>query len=750
MARRRRRKSANQAVNHFVWFSVLAIFFLVLSILVLASFLRQGAFLLWLNNFFVLNFGAGALVAPFIFLQISLVFFRSTWIWSQPTMLLGGVFFFFGLTCVSSGGQVGQATFNLFADLITKPGAILFFFALIISGFLILAQISLRDILNWYKDWRLNKKLQAEMAIVANQENGDVAFIGREKEASFSLSANNNQSKKGGLQMPNLFAHQENSSSQSPEQNLEKEASLESEPVNNLEKIDLLGEIKKPSIDNDSEENSLSEFSSPTHHQPWQYPTLSLLDASDGGEADRGDINGNAQIIESTLDSFGIKARVAEINRGPSVTQYALEIAMGTKLSKITALATDLALALAAPTGQIRIEAPIAGKSLVGVEVPNHKAAFVTLRKMLASNTLANHPSKLAVALGLDVNGQQIVGDINKFPHALIAGATGSGKSVGINSFLCSLLFRCSPEELRLILVDPKRVELTTYQDIPHLLTPVIVDAAKVVSALKWTCAEMDRRYQVLADHGVRNLASYNQLPNIAKMPSIILIIDEFADIMMFAPNDVEESVTRIAQMARAVGIHLILTTQRPSVNVITGLIKANIPTRIAFNVASAMDSRVILDSIGAEKLLGNGDMLFIPPDKAKPIRIQGTFVSDADAKKLTTFLKSQGWQPEYLEEITSKYRVSGKKNAPIPGSDEQLNAADRDPLFVDAARMFAQYDQASSSMIQRRLAVGYARAARILDQLCAAGIVGQANGSKPREVNKDAISQLLSDPNSL
>ncbi len=749
MARRRRRKSANQPVNHFVWFSVLAIFFLVLSILVLASFLRQGAFLIWLNNFFVLNFGSGALVVPFVFLQVSLIFFRSTWIWSQPTMLLGGIFFFIGLTCISSGGQVGQATFNLFADLITKPGAILFFLALIVSGFLILAQVSLRDILNWYKNWRTNKKVQAEMAVSVAQENGSVAFIGHEQDPSFNYSATKENDKKNGLHIPNLFA-QQSSSELDHNLNENNSAELEPEPINSLEKIDLLGEIKKPLGENDGEENSPGEFSSPTHHQPWQYPTLSLLDASDGGEADRGDINANAQVIESTLDSFGIKARVVEINRGPSVTQYALEIAMGTKLSKITALATDLALALAAPTGQIRIEAPIAGKSLVGVEVPNHKAAFVTLRKMLASTTLSNHPSKLAVALGLDVNGQQIVGDINKFPHALIAGATGSGKSVGINSFLCSLLFRCSPEELRLILVDPKRVELTTYQDIPHLLTPVIVDAAKVVSALKWTCAEMDRRYQVLAEHGVRNLASYNQLPNIEKMPSIVLIIDEFADIIMFAPNDVEESVTRIAQMARAVGIHLILTTQRPSVNVITGLIKANIPTRIAFNVASAMDSRVILDSTGAEKLLGNGDMLYIPPDKAKPIRIQGTFVSDADAKKLTDFLKSQDWQPEYLDDITSKYRVSGRKNAPVPGSDEQLNAADRDPLFVDAARMFAQYDQASSSMIQRRLAVGYARAARILDQLCAAGIVGQANGSKPREVNKDAISQLLADPSSL
>ncbi len=746
MARRRRRKSKNQPLNNFVWFSIFALLFLVLSLLTLASFFRQGALLIWINDFFVINFGSGALIVPFLFMQIALILFRTTWVWSRPSLFLGGLLFFAGVTCISSGGSVGAATFQTLSKLITVPGTYLFFSALIIGGVLVLAQISLRDIFTWYKNWQAERKLQAQMANLTLSEKDGITFVGHDQESGASADSDQKKSTFANILSPTLNHKQEKMFS---DQEPDFAPPTAAENINNLEKIDLLGEIK-PIV---AEKTNLdSDITISTHHQPWQYPSLGLLSDGDGGEADRGDINANAQIIENTLDSFGIKARVAEINRGPSVTQYALEIAMGTKLSKITALATDLALALAAPTGQIRIEAPIAGKSLVGVEVPNHKAAFVTLRKMLASSTLCNHPSKLAVALGIDVNGKQVVGDISKMPHALIAGATGSGKSVGINSFLCSLLFRCSPEELRLILVDPKRVELTMYQDIPHLLTPVIVDAAKVVSALKWTCAEMDRRYQVLADHGVRQISGYNQLTGVEKMPQIVVIIDEFADIMMFAPNDVEESVTRIAQMARAVGIHLILTTQRPSVNVITGLIKANVPTRIAFNVASAMDSRVILDSVGAEKLLGNGDMLYIPPDKAKPIRIQGTFVSDNDAKALTDFLKSQGWAPEYIDDITSKYRVSGKKgaSAPLPGSDEDLSSGERDALFVDAARMFAQYDQASSSMIQRRLSVGYARAARILDQLCAAGIVGQANGSKPRDVNKEAISQLLSNPDNL
>ena len=473
----------------------------------------------------------------------------------------------------------------------------------------------------------------------------------------------------------------------------------------------------------------------------WDYPPLSLLTVEKGAKADRGDVKANAQIIENTLDSFGINAKVVEYNPGPAVTQYCLEISQGTRLAKITALSTDLALALAAPTGQVRIEAPIPGRNLVGVEVPNHSAEIVPLKTMLSSPILKKHPSKLAVSLGVDVAGKPVVADISEMPHLLIAGATGSGKSVCVNAFLCSILFRATPEEVKLILVDPKRVELGKYHDIPHLLTPVIHDPDKVISALKWAVELMEKRYKLLNEVGVRSIHDYNELAGLATMPNIVIVIDEMADIMLFAPKEVEDNVTRIAQMARAVGIHLVLATQRPSVDVITGLIKANMPTRIAFNVSSVTDSRVILDTPGAEKLLGKGDMLYLSPDRAKPARIQGTFVASKEIDQLVDFLRSQGKKPNYEEDIVSKYQVSkvgGSVSVSVEGE------ADRDELFDEAVRLFATSDSASSSAIQRHLSVGYARAARILDQLEEAGLVGPAQGSKAREVYPAKFQEYL------
>ncbi|MGH9856322.1 MAG: DNA translocase FtsK, partial [Acidobacteriota bacterium] len=325
----------------------------------------------------------------------------------------------------------------------------------------------------------------------------------------------------------------------------------------------------------------------------WEYPSPSLLSEDPGVKADRGDVNKTASTIESTLQSFGVDTHVAEANLGPAVTQYALEIALGTKVSKITSLANDLALATEAPTGQIRIEAPIPGRNLVGIEIPNRSLEVVTLRTMLTSEVMRKAKSKLIVSLGLDVSGNPLAVDLAKMPHVLVAGTTGSGKSVLINSFISSLLFRASPQEVRLILIDPKRVEFTGYNGIPHLLTPVIVDPAKILSALKWAMAEMDKRYKLFAERGVRNIDSYNEMSGFQALPYIVIFIDELADLMMFAPVEVEDAIARLAQMARATGIHLVIATQRPSVNVITGLIKANIPCRIAFNVSSMIDSRV-------------------------------------------------------------------------------------------------------------------------------------------------------------
>ncbi len=460
----------------------------------------------------------------------------------------------------------------------------------------------------------------------------------------------------------------------------------------------------------------------------WEYPPLSLLSDAPIGQADRGDPNHYANVIEKTLDSFGITAKVAEVNKGPAVTQYALEIAQGTKIAKITSLQNDLALALAAPNGLIRIEAPIPGRSLVGVEIPNRAPEFVPIRRVLESEAMQNSKSKLSVSLGLDVAGRPITADIAKMPHILVAGSTGSGKSICINSFITTLLFRNSPSELKLILIDPKRVELTLYNGIPHLLTPVIVDLEKILSALKWALSEMDRRYKLFAANGVRNIDSFNELSGFQALPYIVIFIDELAEIMLFAPVEVEDAICRIAQLARATGIHLIVSTQRPSVDVITGLIKANISCRIAFNVTSMVDSRVIIDTPGAEKLLGKGDMLYIPPDQSKPTRIQGAFVSEKEVNDVVNFLKDKGGPVQYTDEVTAmpiltKFRAGNS------------SSGQGDPLTDEAIRLVCQFDKASASLLQRKLSVGYARAARILDQLQEMGIVGPAEGSKPRDV---------------
>ena len=382
-------------------------------------------------------------------------------------------------------------------------------------------------------------------------------------------------------------------------------------------------------------------------------------------------------------------------------------------------------LNLATSTGNVRIEAPIPGKSLVGIEIPNISPDIVSLKNILSNDAMRSVKSKLAVGLGPDVSGSTVIADIGKMPHVLIAGTTGSGKSVLLNSIIATLLFRASPQEVKLILADPKRVELTEYQDIPHLLTPVIVDADKILSALKWAMTEMDRRYKLFHTAQVKNIAGYNELSGFQYLPYIVIIIDELHNLMEFAPVEVEDAICRIAAMARATGIHLVVATQRPSVDVITGLIKANIPCRIAFNVSSMIDSRVIIDQPGAEKLIGKGDMLYVPPDASKPMRIQGVYVSDTEIRNLIGFLKRSGITPEYTEEVTQM--PLGKIRGGLSG--------EIDELFEEAVRTICQYDRASASLLQRRLRIGYARAARLLDELEMAGIVGPGDGSKPRDV---------------
>ncbi len=484
-----------------------------------------------------------------------------------------------------------------------------------------------------------------------------------------------------------------------------------------------------------------TQITAPRRKLAWEYPSLDLLNDPSETAAERGDIEKNAQMIEQTLESFGVKARVADINLGPTVTQYALEAERGTKLSAITNLSSDLALALASKTGTVRIEAPIPGKSQVGVEVPNLKPQLVTLKEIITSDQLGEGTHKLAVGLGRDVSGASIVDDLDRMPHVLIAGATGSGKSIMLRTILATILFRASPEEVRLILVDPKRVEFSHYNGIPHLLMPVIVEPEKTLPALKWAMAEMNKRYKLFQESGARDIGDYNE--HVARsatggpsnaMPYVLIVVDELADIMVVAPAEVEKAITRLAQMARATGLHLILATQRPSTDVLTGLIKANIPCRIAFNVTSQIDSRVVLDMPGAEKLLGKGDMLYLPPDRSKPIRIQSPFVSNEEMNRLLEFLKNSGWAPDYVveEQVEEMERQVERMGEPT------------DPLFAEAVEIVIQYERASASLLQRRLSIGYARAARILDELEARGIVGPAEGSKPREVLRRDTNQIL------
>ena len=465
----------------------------------------------------------------------------------------------------------------------------------------------------------------------------------------------------------------------------------------------------------------------------WAYPSMDLLEASkETATVNQADLKRKADLIKAKLEQFGIAVSMQEVHVGPTVIQYTLKPADGVKLSKIMSLKNDIALALAAPA--VRIEAPIPGKSLVGIEIPSSTRSTVHLREMMETQDFVSEKSKLKIALGRDVSGKSMVADLAKMPHLLIAGATGSGKSVGLNSFLLSLLYNNSPRELKFIMIDPKQVELSTYNGLPHLLTPVITDPEKAATALRWAVAEMNRRYKVCADSGHRNIADYNADKKTAeKMPKIVVVIDELADLMMTAQKEVEASICRIAQMARAVGMHLIVATQRPSVDVITGLIKANIPARIAFTVASNVDSRTILDGIGAEDLLGNGDMLYLSGTMGKPIRIQGIYVSSKEIERVTNRLKLTSEGPDFSHDITSKevarQPVQGVPNAPDEAkSDEELMEAALDCLKKNRKA-------ASTSSLQRYLRIGYSRAARIIDMLEEAGYIGPAQGSKPREV---------------
>lgn len=688
-------------------YTIFSLLFISSAGIIGASYFNSDGILRTLNAEVTDKLGWASILLPIVLFWSSFLFLRLKIKLAKPNVTLGMILSYLSLVGLTQAGLVGLQIWGNISSAISSLGAIFVLIGALTVGLIVMFNTSLDQIINFITD-----SISAAIAF-------------------FNTYIFNPKSDKKGKP---VF--------------MEQKLPMKAPPMG---KFPTTNEGKSPAkASSTTHKTDLSGLSStmipskPNQEVIWEYPPISLLSGGPGIKADRGDMKKNADVIEKTLESFGITARVVEVNLGPAITQYALEIALGTKLSKITALTNDLALALAAPTGQIRIEAPIPGRSLLGIEIPNRSLEFVTLRQMLSSDLMGHAKHKLTVALGLDVSGMPVTANIAKMPHVLIAGTTGSGKSVLINSWIASLLFRASPEEVRLILVDPKRVELTGYNGIPHLLTPVIVEPDKILSALRWATTEMDRRYKQFAEVGVRNIDGFNETLGLQTLPYIVILIDELADLMAFAPIEVEEAICRLAQMARATGIHLVIATQRPSVDVITGLIKANVPTRIAFNVSSMIDSRVIIDMPGAEKLLGRGDMLYIPPDQAKPTRIQGTYVSEQDVTKLVEFLKKKNVPVHYTEEVT-KMPVNIKKGGAIVGTTGDDG---KDPIFADAVRLICQHDKASASLLQRRFSIGYARAARILDQLEAEGIVSPGEGSKPRDVLVQNAEAFLSGGN--
>ncbi|OGG02643.1 hypothetical protein A2W14_01165 [Candidatus Gottesmanbacteria bacterium RBG_16_37_8] len=694
--RRRRKKFLTPRKGTI--FSIMAMLIFASSLLMLLSFFQNGSVLDQITIVLSQYFGVLRYLLPFILISLALLLANLKIIRLRPNIPIGLILIFLCLLGLSQSGDIGEYIWLNFSSSLADIGSFILLSVMLLIGLIVLFNTSIEEIVKF----------------------ADLIF------SAFSSLTKTDKKKP-------LFA---------------EKLPIKAPVINQAREITHTDEksvtpVKAKKADNQAVgQLGISPISNlPGTITVWEYPPLDLLAAAPTQRADRGDMKQNAQTIEKTLESFGITARVAEVNLGPAFTQYCLEIAQGTKLSKINALQDDLALALAARTGQVRIDAPIPGKKLVGIEIPNEGLEYVTLKQMLSQDVLKRDKSKLLVPLGLDATGKPEIANIAKMPHVLIAGATGSGKSVLLNAWIATILFRTTPAEVKLILVDSKRVELSLYNGIPHLLAPVIVEPHEIVSALKWAIKEMEDRYKLFSQVGVRNIDGYNEQSGFQAIPNIVIVIDELAALMGYAPVEVEDSICRLAQMARATGIHLVVATQSPRVDVITGLIKANIPTRISFSVTSMMDSRVILDLPGADKLLGRGDMMYIPPEQAKATRIQGAFITEAEVTRLVTFLKNKNIPTQYTTEVTSQ-EVSLKKGT---AGGSSVTGDGRDDFFEEAVRVVCQYDRASASLLQRRLKIGYARAARILDQLEEEGIVGTGEGAKPREVLMKNPDEYLS-----
>ena len=729
-----RKKSVSTAPKHDVpsgfWAQVGAVLLVVLSLLLMVAWFGVGGPVLeWLHKATLSMLGYAMYGLPILLIYIAVEIFRAENNRLPLAMKLAAILEvvwlsgLFGLlktpTRPNAGGFIGD-TANRAMSAMVDPGiAALIYVVLIIITALFITQTS---------PFMVIKKIAEALKRDHSEEDNNAAVM-KKAAREDAASAKSSSDIKLNAGVPTV----------DPVTPKDKKAS----PLSSLR-----GSVAR---DKAAEEQAALVAA---HDPNWQAPSLDLLEKKQS-PADAGDIRQNAQIIHDTLAEFNIDVEMEDANIGPKVTQYTLRPPSGVKLTRITALETNIALNLAAQS--LRIEAPIPGQKAVGIEVPNRRAADVRLYGVLDSKQWKHAREPLGFAIGKDISGEAVVGELNKMPHMLIAGQTGSGKSVMINTLLTSLLYRNSPSDMKLILVDPKQVEMAPYEDIPHLLTPVITEPEKTISALKWAVNEMERRYKLLAAEKIRDIKGYNQrLATRAKkipvadadgniqqhedgaMPYIVIVIDELADLMMVAARDVEALIVRLAQKARAVGIHLVLATQRPSVDVITGLIKANVPARIGFTVASQVDSRTILDQIGAEKLLGQGDMLLYTPSMSKPKRIQGAWVTDDEVNKITDHLRMQS-APQYNDEVVAQpVQLNGKGGLAV-----DFSGGGEDEAFMDAVRVVIEGGKASTSYLQRRLRIGYGKAARLIEEMEERGIVGPANGSKARDVLVSSIDEL-------
>ncbi len=737
MGRHRQRKltlSERINLNPDISRGLLAILLFILGGLSALSFFSlAGVAGQFIDSLLAITFGQVRYVVPIVLILVAILMVKDMEYEYRPTHFIGSILFilsFNGLIHLQKpidqmydlatqgygGGLVGFLPAWFLNTYIGYWGAFMLLCGLLLAGIIFLFNTSLAQIVD------LHKKLFLMLGWIGQKI---VAFFASFKNEKVEFKI------KGDYQTSDtdVMADEDGEAETEEEQRVFQKRTLSASEEN------------KNNEETNSEETEMEEIVEEPKEKGIPKPIIRDLPPIDllftsKSKPTSGDIKSNAEVIRDTLHNFGIEVDMGEVRVGPTVTQYSLKPAKGVKLTRITNLGNDLALALAAHP--IRIEAPIPGQSLVGIEVPNQKVAMVTLRELLESPEFKNADNhQMMIALGKDVAGKVWFADLLKMPHLLIAGATNSGKTVCINTVLLSLLYQNTAETLRMIMVDPKRVELTMYNGIPHLLTPVITDAAKTVNALKWTIGEMDRRFTLLADAGKRDIGSYNKSAA-EPLPYIVFVIDELADLMAMAASEVEAGIIRLAQMARAVGIHLIVATQRPSMEVITGLMKANIPARIAFSVPSLIDSRTILDTSGAEKLLGRGDMLFLTAELSKPKRIQGAFVSEEEMKRVIDHLKGDE-PPVYDESIVSRNNNGGNGTVNMFGGA----SSDNDPLFDEAKKIVMESGKASASLLQRRMKVGYARAARLLDEMEEAGIVGPADGAKPRELFTEHINPL-------